>query len=204
MIEIEAKNIDLAIKKAEKELGLSRKFIRYEIDTEKSSLFSAKEKKIVIRAFPNEEYYNEDLSPFLEDFKKKTNFNVVFKFEKKEGNLIDVIISGKDVRWFEKNDGELLIAFQYLLNKVIGERIGIVIRTETENNFRKRKEVRINRLLERAEKELDEKKEFITNRLNPYDRKYLHIKASEKGFTTESIGEGYYKKVRIKRDVSAG
>ncbi len=202
MIEIEAKNIDLAIKKAEKELGLSRKYIKYEIDTEKSSFFS--QKKIVIRAFPNEEYYNKDLSPFLEDFKRKTRFNVIFKFEKQEGNLLDVIIKGKDVRWFEKNDGELLIAFQYLLNKVIGEKTGIVIRLETENNFRKKKESRIKKIIEKAEKELETKEEFVSDRLNPYDRKYLHIKASEKGFSTESIGEGYYKRVKIRRDVSVG
>ena len=202
MIEIEAKNIDLAIKKAEKALGLSRKYIKYEIDTEKSSLFSQKEKKIVIKAFPNKEYYDEELTPFLEEFKRKTYFRIMFKFEQKEEKIKDVIIKGKDVKWFEKNDGELLIAFQYLLNKIIGERIGAVIRVETENNFRRRKEEKIKKLIERAEKELKENEDFFTDKLNPYDRKYLHILASEKGLTTESIGDGYYKRVKIRKNVS--
>lgn len=204
MIEIEAKNIDLAIKKAEKALGLSRKYIKYEIDTEKSSLFSPKEKKIVIKAYPNEDYYDEDLSPFLEDFRKKTKFNVNFKFERTEENIKDIVIKGKDVKWFEKNDGELLIAFQYLLNKIIGERIGVVIRVETENKFRKRKESRLIRLMEKAKQELENREYFLSNKLNPYDRKFLHIIAPEKGLVTESVGEGYYKRVKIKKDVNEG
>ncbi len=202
MIEIEAKNIDLAIKKAEKALGLNRKYIKYEIDTEKSSLFSQKEKKIVIKAFPNEEYYDKELTPFLEEFKRRTYFRIMFKFEKKEERIKDVIIKGKDVRWFEKNDGELLIAFQYLLNKIIGEKIGAVIRVDTENSFRKRKEAKIKELIEKAERELKENEDFLTDKLNPYDRKYLHIIASEKGLATESIGEGYYKRVKIRKNVS--
>jgi predicted RNA-binding protein Jag len=197
MIEIEAKNIETAIKKAENELGVSRKYIKYEIDTDKTQLFSRREKKIVIKAEIDKTSYHPDLSPLLSLFKKETKYNIDFMFKKHSEKVIEVIITGKDSEQFEKKDGELIIAFQYILNKAVGEKKAIVIKVDTENKYKKRKDKKMERLLEKALKEIETNENFITNNLNPSDRKYLHIIASEKGVETESIGSGYYKKVKI-------
>jgi len=199
MIEIEAKNIETAVRKAETELGVNRKYIKYEIDTNKTQLFSKKGKKIVIKAEIDKTSYHPLLSPVLNNFKIATKFNINFIFKKHSEKEIEIIISGKDSRLFEKKDGELIIAFQYILNKAIGEREGLVIRVDTENKYKKRKDKKIENLLEIAIRELEQKEFFISNNLNPSDRKYLHIIAERKGVETESIGSGYYKKVKIFR-----
>ncbi len=199
MIEIEARNIETAIKKAENELGVHRKYIRYEIDTSKTQLLSRKDRKIVIKAEIDKSSYDPSLSPFLDVFKKSMKLNIDFMFKKERENIVNVIITGKDSKKFEKKDGELLIAFQYVLNKVIGEKEGIVVKVDTENKYKIRKEKKIKNIIEKAKKALIEQEYLITNNLNPSDRKNLHIFAEEQGFETESIGKGYYKKVKIFR-----
>jgi len=195
-IEVSAKNLDVAIKKAAKRLKLEKHQIRYEIDTKRTDLFNKNNKKIVIFAYPNQKFYHEKISPFLNFFLKNTRIQVDFTFERRK-NIIEIIIKGKDRKLFEKKDGELMIAFQYILNKTIGEKEGLVVKVDTNKYFRKNKERKLKKIVKIAKEKLDKKDEYISKKLNPYDRKFLHIEAEKNDLKTKSIGDRYYKKIKF-------
>ena len=200
MIEIEASSLDQALKRAELALGLEREYIRYEIDTARTSLFGTRDRRIVIRACPDQKLYHPALSPFLQSFRELSGLDVLFSFPEGVGDKdVSILVEGADSHLFDEREGELLIALQYVLNKAFGEKMGRFILLDTRNEFRQKREQKIHSLTYVIERELTQKSEFLTPRLNPSDRKVLHQYASDRGYLSESQGTGYYKRMKIVR-----
>ncbi len=86
------------------------------------------------------------------------------------------------------------MAFQHILNKISTEKV----QADCEF-YRKRKERRIKEYAQNVANHVHETgKDEILDMMNPYERRIVHIAVNQiPGITTESIGEGFLKRIKI-------
>lgn len=191
--EFKGRSLEDALSLAEHVLKAPRDQFNYEIVTEKTKLFGLKNKEIVIRAW----FKNDDESGAVEAFLR--NLMKVFPLEltyqvKKRDQMIYVVFDGEDRKLLLKNDGALLLAIQHVLNKISSQKV----QADCEF-FRRRKEKQLKEYAQQvAQKVKETGQEEILDFMNPYERRIIHIVVNQiPGLTTESLGEGFLKKVRV-------
>jgi len=192
-LEFRGRNLDEALNQAEHALRLSRDKISFEVVTEKTKLFGIKGKEIVIRAWPKEENEAEALNSFLQKFLALFPLELSYEI-KKRNNFIYLIFDGPDRGLLLRQEGTLLLAIQHILNKISTRKVQVDC-----DFFRRRKERKLREKAEKAaHKVLETGEEEILDLMNPYERRIIHLVVNEiPGLSTESLGEGFYKKVRI-------
>jgi spoIIIJ-associated protein len=193
--EYKGRNLEEAISLAEHRLKLPREKFNYEIVTEKTKLFGIKSKEIVIRAWPKKEEEENAVDRFLE--KVMPHFPLELTYEiKKRPDIVFVIFDGPDKNILLRNDGALLLAFQHVLNKVSS----VKVQTDCEF-FRRRKEKKLKEFGQRVAQQVsDSGRDEILDFMNPYERRIIHIAVNQvPGITSESIGDGFLKKVKVFR-----
>ncbi len=191
--EYKGTNLEEAISLAEHRLKLPREKFNYEIVTEKTRLFGLKCKEIVIRAWPKDEDADNAAERFLAQL--KTVFPLDLNYQiKRRADILFVVFDGPDKTILLRNDGSLLLAIQHVLNKISP----IKVQVDCEF-YRKRKEKKLRDYAQRVARQVsDSGREEILDLMNPYERRIIHIVANETpGVTSESIGEGFLKKVKI-------
>ncbi len=191
--EYKGQNLEEAISLAEHRLKLPREKFNYEIVTEKTRLFGLKNKEIVIRAWAKDEGADNAVERFLN--KLMTVFPLELTFQiKKRPDIIFVVFDGPDKTMLLRNDGSLLLAIQHVLNKLSP----IKVQADCEF-YRKRKEKKLKEYGQRVARQVaDSGREEILDLMNPYERRIIHIVANETpGVTSESIGDGFLKKVKV-------
>jgi spoIIIJ-associated protein len=191
--EYKGRNLEEAISLAEHRLKLPREKFSYEIVTEKTRLFGMKSKEIVIRAWPKDEDAENAAERFLAQL--QTVFPLDLHYQvKKRADIIFVIFDGPDKTMLLRNDGSLLLALQHVLNKISP----LKVQVDCEF-YRKRKEKKLKEYAQRVARQVsDSGREEILELMNPYERRIIHIVANETpGVTSESLGEGFLKKVKI-------
>lgn len=191
--EYKGPNLEEAISLAEHRLKLPREKFNYEIVTEKTRLFGSKE--IVIRAWAKDEGGDSAVEAFLEKFMAVFPLELTFHV-KKRSDIVFVIFDGPDKAVLLRNDGALLLAVQHVLNKIS------TIKVQVDCEFyRKRKEKKLKDYAQRVARQVsDSGREEVLELMNPYERRIVHIVANETpGVTSESLGEGFLKKVKIFR-----
>lgn len=191
--EFKGRSLEDALSLAEHVLKAPRDRFNYEIVTEKTKLFGLKNKEIVIRAWLK----NDDDSGAVENFLR--NLMKVFPLEltyqvKTRDQMIYVVFDGEDRKLLLKNDGALLLAIQHVLNKISNQKV----QTDCEF-FRRRKEKQLKEYAQEVARKVKETgQEEILDFMNPYERRIIHIAVNQiPGLTTESLGEGFLKKVRV-------
>lgn len=192
-LEFRGKNLDEALSHAEHTLKLSRDKLSFEVVTEKTKFFGFKGKEIVIRAWPKEENENEAVTSFLQKF--LAFFPLELNYEiKKRNSFIYLIFNGPDRGLLLRQEGNLLLAIQHILNKISSRKVQVDC-----DFFRRRKEKKLREMAEKAaQKVLDTGEDEILDPMNPYERRIIHLVVNEiPSLSTESLGEGFYKKVRI-------
>jgi len=197
--EFKGRSLEDALSLAEHVLKMPREKFNYEIVTEKTKLFGLKNKEIVIRAWPKSDEEENAVSNFLKNLMKVFPLDLRYQIKKKD-QLVYVIFDGEDRKLLLKNDGALLLAIQHILNKISP----IKVQVDCEF-FRRRKEKKLKELaLQLAQKVQETGEEEILDLMNPYERRIIHIVVNQiPGLTTESLGDGFLKKVRIYK-VEAG
>lgn len=191
--EFNGTNLEEAISLAEHRLKLPREKFNYEIVTEKTRLFGRKE--IVIRAWPKDEDADNSAERFLARF--LTLFPLELSYQvKKRPDIIFIVFDGPDKTALLRNDGSLLLAIQHVLNKVSP----IKVQVDCEF-YRKRKEKKLREYAQHVAQQVsDTGREEILELMNPYERRIIHIVANEvQGVSSESIGDGFLKKVKVFR-----
>jgi spoIIIJ-associated protein len=191
--EYSGRNLEEAISLAEHRLKLPREKFDYEIVTEKTRLFGLKGKEIVIRAWAKAEGADDAVERFLD--RLMTVFPLELTFQvKKRPDIVFVIFDGADKSVLLRNDGSLLLAIQHVLNKISP----IKVQADCEF-YRKRKEKKLREYGQRVARQVaDSGREEILDLMNPYERRIIHIVANETpGVTSESLGDGFLKKVKI-------
>lgn len=191
--EFKGKNLDEAISHAEHVLKTSRAELNYEIVTEKTKLFGIRTKEIVIRAWPKEKLDQTPLTDFLD--KILPHFPLELSYQiKKRNDFLYLIFDGNDKQLLLWRDGTLLLAFQHILNKISPQKVQVDCEF-----FRKRKEKRLREYArEVARKVYETGRNEVLDLMNPYERRIIHIAVNQMpGITSESLGEGFLKRVKI-------
>ncbi len=191
--EFRGRNLDEALSHAEHGLKLPRDKISFEVVTEKTKFFGIKGKEIVIRAWPKEESEPEPVSTFLQQF--LAVFPLELHFEvKRRNDLLYIVLDGPDRGLLLRHEGNLLLSIHHILNKISPCKVQIVC-----DFFRRRKEKRLREMVEKiAQQVLETGQEQVLDLMNPYERRIVHLAVNQiPGLKTESLGEGFFKKIRI-------
>jgi spoIIIJ-associated protein len=191
--EYKGRNLEEVISLAEHRLKLPREKFNYEIVTEKTRLFGIKTKEIVIRAWPKKIEEENAVEIFLEKLRPHFPLELVYQVKKRNG-LVFVVFDGPDKNLLLRNDGSLLLALQHVLNKISPAKV----QADCEF-FRRRKEKKIKEYAQQvAQKVSQSGREEILDFMNPYERRIVHIAVNQvSGITSESIGDGFLKKVKV-------
>ncbi len=193
--EYKGRNLEEAISLAEHRLKLPREKFNYEIVTEKTRLFGMKTKEIVIRAWAKDEDADNAAERFLAKLMPHFPLEISY-LVKKRPDIIFIIFDGPDKNILLRNDGALLLSLQHVLNKVSP----VKVQVDCEF-YRRRKEKKLKEYAQNvAQQVADSGREEILELMNPYERRIIHIVANQvPGVTSESIGDGFLKKVKVFR-----
>jgi spoIIIJ-associated protein len=114
---------------------------------------------------------------------------------------LEVDLAGEDVDWCFADDGELVLAIEHLLPRLIRSLSGepTLVRVDCDNF----QEIREERLRSLAQRMAEEVRRFGKPRtlepMNPADRRIIHVTlADDPHVVTESEGDGYFKRVMIR------
>jgi predicted RNA-binding protein Jag len=126
------------------------------------------------------------------------NLNLEIRTEENETQII-VRLFGGDARLLTEEHGELLDAIQVLGNKAM---VGRKVEKEIELNCEAFKERRAEQLAEKArelaDRVRDTGREQLLPAMTPIERRLVHLALQEDAdVTTESRGDGFYKRVAI-------
>lgn len=191
--EFKGKNLDEALGHAEHVLKIPREKFAYEIVTEKTKLFGIRGKEIVIRAWPKKEVDTNPVTRFLDAL--LPHFPLILDYQiKKKNETIYVIFNGEDKNLLLRKDGSLLLAFQHVLNKVSPHKVQVDCEF-----YRRRKEKRLREYAQQVARQVsDTGRNETLDLMNPYERRIVHIAVNQvPGITSESIGEGFLKRVKV-------
>jgi spoIIIJ-associated protein len=190
--EFKGKNLDEAIGHAEHILKIPRSELNYEIVTEKTKLFGIS-KEIVIRAWPKIEAEENAVSNFLDKLLPHFPLEISYEIKKRDG-FVYVIFDGNDKQLLLWKDGSLLLALQHILNKISAQKVQVDCEF-----FRKRKEKKLREYAQQVARQVYESgTNEILDLMNPYERRIVHIAVNQvPGITSESLGEGFLKRVKI-------
>ena len=191
--EYKGRNLEDAISLAELTLKLPRSQFNYEVVTEKTKLFGIGSKEIVIRVWPKRPTEDYPAVQFLEQFLNLYPLEIRYQIKEKN-DMLYFIFDGMDKYLLLRKDGSLLLALQHLLNKLSAKKV------QTDCDFfRKRKERELKEKTQQIAHKVQETGENeILDYMNPYERRIVHIAANQvPGITSESIGEGFLKQVKI-------
>jgi len=193
--EYKGRNLEEAISLAEHRLKLLRENFNYEIVTEKTKLFGINGKEIVIRAWPKREEDENAVDRFLAAVMPHFPLELTYQIKKRQ-DMIFVVFDGPDKAMLLRNDGSLLLAFQHVLNKVSP----VKVQVDCEF-FRRRKEKKLKEFGQKIAQQVSASgREEVLDFMNPYERRIIHIAVDEvPGVRSESLGDGFLKKVKVFR-----
>lgn len=191
--EFTGRNLEDAISLAEHTLKLSRTQLNYEIVAEKTKLFGIKSKEIVIVAWPKDLNADYPAAKFLDEMLEQFPLELNYRAKEKNGMLY-FVFDGPDKHLLLRKDGSLLLALQHVLNKISP------LKVQTDCDFyRKRKERELKDYVQKIAKHVnDTGRKEILDYMNPYERRIVHIAINQiPGITTESIDDGFLKRIKI-------
>lgn len=195
-LEFKGRNLEEAIKSAERHFKQHRSNLEYRVVAEKTRLMGAKKKEVVILAWIRSNQNFPELREFLSNFLRIFPLKLEFYLRERE-TTIDVIFNGQDRFFLLRKEASLLNAIQHVLNKVFSS---LPKRIQCDcNNYRKKRERKIISLAEKAaEKVAQTGEKEVLGLMNPYERRIIHLRINQiPGVSSESIGDGFYKRVVI-------
>lgn len=114
---------------------------------------------------------------------------------------LEVDLSGPDVDWCFADDGELVMAVEHLLPRLIRTLSGesTLVRVDCDN-FQEIREERLRSLAQQVAEEVRRRgKSRTLEPMNPADRRIVHMTlADDPGVVTESEGDGYFKRINVR------
>ena len=115
---------------------------------------------------------------------------------------LEVDLLGDDVDWCFADDGEILMAIEHLLPRMIRFLSGgetTAVRVDCDN-FHEIREERLRSLAQRVAEEVRKRgKPRVLEPMNPGDRRIIHTTlADDPNVVTESEGDGYFKRIMVR------
>ncbi len=197
--EFNANSLKDAIALAAKEYKIDEEEIKYKIIPEKTKYFGHKNKEIFISAWIN----NSDqeitkVTDYLKEITRLMLLELEIHSENHKG-FLRINISGKDFKLILYKNGDLLNAFQYLLNRLFSVSLEKKIYCECQN-FRKNREKELSRLAHKYAKNVKRNGKAIQLKdLNPFERRIIHMTVNKyNGIESISNGDSFLKVITIK------
>ena len=114
---------------------------------------------------------------------------------------LEVEIEGVDEDLLTEDEGQVLLALQHLLPRVMYGRLGRIVPCRLDSGgYQRKKEERLRGLARRVAEEVASRGGIRTLRpMNPADRRIVHLTlADDPDVETESQGNGYFKRVTVR------
>jgi spoIIIJ-associated protein len=198
-IEVEAENLEKAIKKGLKELSLKGKEqMDWEVlPTEKGGTvrLKVKKKEVAEKSSPKEELVRKEVNKMLEKLGTTGKIRI-----EKENDRLYVNIRTKDMDgMLIGKSGKNLESFQHLLSRIIHSKDNSIELVIDIAGYRRKKERTLTtRAKAFAHEVRRSKREYIFQPLPPSLRRSIHLAVSDiKGVRTYTIGDTELKKVVI-------
>ncbi len=152
---------------------------------------------------PLTEHQKKETAAIIEAITSKMNIDVDVEFHSIDNQLFASLIieDVSDQNLLIGKHGKNIDALQVIVNSILQKRYDtplekVVIEIE---NYRNKRNNWLTELAQRkAEQVLKSKRSYTLEEMNPYDRKRIHSAIKNiPGVSTESIGNGYYKRLTI-------
>jgi spoIIIJ-associated protein len=188
-----------AIANAAAEFDVDEDKIKYEIITEKTRYFGHSQREIYIRAYPSSGSEEEELTLFIKKMIERMSLKLDFRITNGKG-FLKVDFNGGDYKLMLYQNGNLLNAVQYILNRLFSEAIGKKIYCECEK-FRKNREYELSNLAHRYAKNVRKTGKSINlKELNPFERRIIHMAINKySDLESKSAGNGFQKVITLRK-----
>lgn len=188
-----------AIALAAEDFNVDEEQVKYEIVTEKTKYFGHSQREIYIRAWASDGTEMQQLSQFVKDLIHLMSINLKFNISNGKG-FLKVDFNGGDYRLMLYQNGKLLNAVQYLLNRLYSDIIGKKIYCECEQ-FRKNREQELSQLAHRYARTVRRTGKSISlKELNPFERRIIHMTINRYGdLESKSTGDSFQKVITIRK-----
>ncbi len=197
--EVAAISLKEAIQKAAEQLNIEEDKVQYRIITEKTKYFGHKQREIFIEAWSPDGSELDTMSKFVRNLIDAMKLQLEFDLEDST-NFLRVNFSGDDYRLMLYQNGNLLNAVQYLLNRLYSDPLGKKIYCECEN-YRKKKEIELSSMANNYAKQVRRSGKAIKlPELNPFERRIIHMTINRYAdLESKSDGDNFLKVITIKK-----
>ncbi len=197
--EFVANSLKEAIQKAAEDFGIEEEKLKYRIITEKTKYFGHKQREIFIEAWRSDGSEQQGLEDFIKLLIEEMKMDLRFELESKS-EFLRVTFSGEDYKLMLFQNGNLLNAVQYLLNRLFADEIGKKIYCECEN-YRKKKEVELSTQAHRYARQVRRSgKSIELPELNPFERRIIHMTINKyMDLESKSDGDNFLKVITIRK-----
>ena len=197
--EFVANSLQDAIHKAAEAFNIPEEKLKYRIITEKTKYFGHKQREIFIEAWSADGSDQKGLEDFVKLLVEDMQLDLQFKFES-SADFMRVNFSGEDYKLILYQNGNLLNAIQYLLNRLFADQIGKKIFCECEN-YRKKKEAELSTLAHRHARQIRRNGQDIQlPELNPFERRIIHMTINKyEDLESKSEGDSFLKVITIRK-----
>ncbi|NOZ13853.1 MAG: hypothetical protein GXO69_09455 [Acidobacteria bacterium] len=199
------RDVEEALDKASQYYNVNESLLQYRVVARDQSLFSPLKGEVTVkierigkkssrRKVPGQ---IKNVETMLNDLFKMANLDVKASYRHTNGS-VEFDVSGKDTDLFLDKNGTLLDAFQYLINRMIPRNVKMKVILECEGFRRNRVRELQDMAAKAAEKVRDFGKPYLFSPMNPAERRQIHLALQDdKMISTESLGDGHYKRVKV-------
>jgi len=197
--EFVANSLKEAIQRAAEEFGIPEDKLKYRIITEKTKYFGHKQREIFIEAWRSDGSEQKGLEEFIRLLLDELKVDLRFELENKN-EFLRVNFSGEDYKLMLYQNGNLLNAVQYLINRLFADGVGKKIFCECEN-YRKKKEVELSAQAHRYARQVRRSGKAVElPELNPFERRIIHMTINKySDLESKSDGDNFLKVITIRK-----
>jgi len=197
--EFVANSLKEAIQKAAEEFSIAEEKLKYRIITEKTKYFGHKQREIFIEAWRSDGSEQQGLEGFVRLLLDEMKLDLRFELESKS-DFLRVNFHGEDYKLMLYQNGNLLNAVQYLINRLFTEAVGKKIYCECEN-YRKKKEVELSAQAHRFARQVRRSGRPVElPEMNPFERRIIHMTINKySDLESKSDGDNFLKIITIRK-----
>ena len=197
--EFVANSLKEAILKAAEDFGIQEERLKYRIITEKTKYFGHKQREIFIEAWRSDGSEQQGLEDFVRLLLAEMKLDLRTEMESKS-EFLRINFVGEDYKLMLYQNGNLLNAVQYLINRLFADAVGKKIFCECEN-YRKKKEVELSAQAHRFARQVRRSGRAVDlPEMNPFERRIIHMTINKySDLESKSDGDNFMKVITIRK-----
>jgi spoIIIJ-associated protein len=198
--EFSGKSKEELIEEALDTLKLTKDQVKIEVEEDNSLLPFMKKKVVVKISYEDELMFGNRALMFVKDLLEKMNIEAKIYLIEENDEKVVIEIESPDTALIIGKQGQTLEAMQTLANIVMNKSskkwTKIVIDIE---DYRNRRERSLTYIANKAASQVKKtKRAVVLEPMNPFERRIIHVTLQNDNYvTTESLGDGTFKKVKV-------